>query len=176
MGYSELDYSFEFADSEGHNQFAFLKGQYAFNKSSWRFVPALALNYQNQYIEAYKEDQSVINPNPMSFSSQKAHSLRADLSLHVDRAMNFNWGVFVPRLAVTLEHVVNSGQHNITGYAGGRAFELMAIEEDDSQMTVDVGASFVMPRGWAAYFNFQSLLLNEDYSNNAVQLGARKEF
>lgn len=176
LGYSELDYSFEFADSAGHNHFAFLKGQYAFNTGNWRIVPAAALNYQNQYIDAYKEVQSINSANAKSLSSQKARSLRADLSLHVDRAMNFNWGVFVPRLAVTLEHVVNSGQHNITGYAGGRAFELMATEDDGSQMTIDVGASFVMPRGWAAYFNLQSLLLLDSYSNNTVQIGARKEF
>ncbi|HEY7772193.1 MAG TPA: autotransporter domain-containing protein, partial [Marinagarivorans sp.] len=176
LGYSELDYSFEFADSAGNNRFAFVKGQYAFNKGGWQFIPGLSFNYQSQFVDAYIEQQTPANPTPSSFSSQKTRSLRGGLSLHIDRAINFNWGVFLPRFAVTAEQVISSGQHGINGYSGGQEFELAATEGDNSQMLVDLGASFVMPRGWAVFFNLQSLLLLEDYSSNAVQLGTRKEF
>ena len=55
LGYSSLDYSFEHADSAGNNRFAFVKGQYAFRKGGWQFIPGLSLNYQNQFVEAYVE-------------------------------------------------------------------------------------------------------------------------
>ena len=95
--------------------------------------------------------------------------------MHVDRAINFNWGVFLPRFALTAEQIINSGQRGINGYSGGQAFELAASEIDKSHMLVDAGASLVLPRGWAVFFNVQSLLQQKDYSSNAVQLGFRKE-
>ena len=175
LGYSALDYSFEYADSAGNNRFAFVKGQYTFRKGGWQFIPGLSLNYQSQFVEAYVEEKSSANPTPSSFSSQKTRSLQGGLSLHVDRAINFNWGVFLPRFAITAEQVINSGQRGINGYSGGQAFELTASEIDKSHMLVDVGASLVLPRGWAAFFNIQSLLQQENYSSNTVQLGFRKE-
>ena len=175
LGYSALDYSFEHSDSAGNNRFAFVKGQYMFHKGGWQFIPGLSLNYQSQFVEAYIEEKTSANPTPSSFSSQKTRSLQTGLSLHVDRAINFNWGVFLPRFALTAEQIINSGQRGINGYSGGQAFELAASEIDKSHMLVDAGASLVLPRGWAVFFNVQSLLQQKDYSSNAVQLGFRKE-
>ena len=175
LGYSRLDYSFEHADSAGNNRFAFVKGQYTFNKGGWQFIPGLSLNYQSQFVEAYIEEKSSANPTPSSFSSQKTRSLQSGLSLYVDRAFNFNWGVLLPRFALTAEQIINSDQRGINGYSAGQEFELAASEIDKNHMLMDVGASAVLPQGWAVFFNVQSLLQQENYSSNTVQLGFRKE-
>ena len=122
LGYSELDYSFDFADNKGNNRFAFIKGQYTFNAGAWQFIPGLSLNYQNQYSEAFIERKTAENAVPSSFSSQKNHSLQSGLSLHIDRAINFNWGVFLPRLALTAEQTINSDQSSIKVYSAAFIF------------------------------------------------------
>ena len=175
LGYSDLDYTFAFADNVGNNRFAFLKGQYIFQTGAWQFIPGLSLNYQNQYSEAYIERQTVANNTPSSFSSQKNRSLMGGLSLSIDRAMTFGWGVFLPRLAVTAEQNINASQTAIKVYSAGVLTELKEGEQDDSHLLVDLGGSFVLPRGLAVFFNLQSLLMQEDYSSNTVQLGLRKE-
>lgn len=176
LGYSALNYDFEYADSKGNNRFAFTKAQYAFRKQGWQIIPALQLNYQNQYVEAYIESASSQNPSPSSYSSQKTRAFNGGLSLHVDKAMNFNWGVFLPRFMLTYEFELNSGVRGVNGYQAGEAFEIATSEDDSGQGQVNLGASFVLPRGLAFYTNLQTLFGIEGYSSNTFQLGVRKEF
>ncbi len=176
LGYSALTYDFEYADSKGNNRFAFTKAQYAFRKQGWQFIPAVQLNYQNQYVEAYTESASSQNPSPSSYSSQKTRAFNGGLSLHIDKAMNFNWGVFLPRLMLTYDFELNSGARGVNGYQAGEAFEIATAEEEGGQGQVDLGASFVLPRGLAFYTNIQTLFGIEGYSSNTFQLGVRKEF
>ena len=173
MGYAALDYQFELADTQGNSRFGLLKAQYAFHAGAWQFIPALSLNYSSQFIEAYKERPSALTT---SFSSKKTRALQSGLSLHIDRVFNGSWGVVIPRIAVTAEQMINTGERGVSGYAGSEYFELTSDEEDKSHVLVDMGVSCVLPRGLALFFNGQQLLLQDGYTSRTLQLGLRKEF
>lgn len=171
LGYTLLDYAFEQADSDGNNLFAFAKAQYIWQRHAWQVIPAFSLSYQNHFVDAYEE----AGDDPSSFSSQKNRTLQTGLSLHIDRAMTFSWGVLLPRVAVSMENIIKSGQSGINGFAAGQEFELLTEESDKSQVVVDLGASAVFPQGLSLFMNIQSFLQQEGYSSNTVQLGLRKE-
>ncbi len=171
MGYAVLDYAFNRAQSEGNNLFGFAKAQYVWQRQAWQVSPAFTLNYQNHFVEAYLEE----GDNPSSFSSQKNRALQAGFNLNIDRAINFSWGVLLPRFAVNYERIINSGQQGISGFAGGQTFELIGDEGDKDQILVELGTSAVLPRGLSFFGNVQSFLEQEGYSSTTLQLGLRKE-
>lgn len=177
LGHTELEYDYDSASNNGYAQFADIKGQYIYAYRHWRLVPAVSMNLQRKFMNSYVETAEGADMNNYkSYSSLKTRSITAILNFHIDRAVNLQWGVLVPRIAFSIERIMSAGQRGISGYSGDIFFEAPQTEVDKSQVTVDIGSSFIFKNGWSAYINQKTLLLLEGYTNNSLHLGVRKGF
>lgn len=152
LGHTELEYDYDSASNNGYAQFADIKGQYLYAYRHWRLAPAITINLQRQFMNSYVETTGGDDMNDYkSFSSLKTRSITARLNFHIDRAVNFQWGVLVPRIAFSIERIMSAGQRGISGYSGDNFFEAPQTEVDKSHVTVDIGSSYIFKNGWSAY-------------------------
>ena len=171
------------ADPNG-NQFSFSIGAgYDFRQGALTFGPLFGLRYFKLKIDKYKEKINNTLPGfgwALAQASQDVESFTTDVGGRVSYAISTGVGVLLPQVRIEWEHEFKNDSRLLTAWFVNDP-ELQPIlfttgSPDRNSFTLGVSVSTTLPRGIAAFFDYETVLGLENVHGHFFTLGMRGEF
>lgn len=152
--------------TSGASQFVYASMDYAFAARGWQLMPSVGMLYERSSID----DSAAMG---QAFNGGTNNHWQSIVSVHLSYAATLTWGVLLPQLTFGNERIVSSqaATHNEPNFERHQA-----IYNDKSQLTVEAGLAWILPRGLSGFVTYQRLMAHADYQSNGVQAGLRWEF
>jgi len=151
-----------------------------YDQGGMSVTPTAELSYYNADIGGFSETGAQgLN---LTFDSQEVDSLQASIGAIWSGVVNANWGVFLPyargRAVFELEDEEQTVRARYTAAqrVSDSAFTITTNPADESSFDLALGASAVLPNGFSAFAEFQSVIGLENVSHQAIAAGFRVEF
>ncbi|WP_394203096.1 autotransporter domain-containing protein [Marinagarivorans algicola] len=152
--------------TSGASQFAYASVDYAFAAQGWQLMPSVGVLYERSSIHDSAARGQV-------FNGGTNNHWQAVVSLHVDYAATFAWGVLLPQLSIGSERIISS---QATAHHAPDFARQQAIYDDQTQLTLEAGLAWILPRGLSGFVIYQRLMAHAYYQNDGLQAGLRWEF
>lgn len=149
-----------------------------FGSGATTFGPFLGLTYTNSKIDAYSEQDLNGSGLHMALAECRRTSVLGHVGLRADRAFSTARGVFVPQLRVEYLHefrnraLVGSARYVLDN--GSAVFSMTGDQPDQGRVSIGAGLNAILPNGWIAFVNFDTLV-GSDLDRNRATLGLRVE-
>jgi outer membrane autotransporter protein len=144
--------------------------------SGWILTPFARFLYTDIEVDGFSESGSVFD---FSYPDQSFSSEQWSLGLRASRAINLERGVLLPFINLSWQHEAGLDGYSLQPTLTGTTIFGPTVEINDPDRDtgrIDLGLSFVLASGNQFFINYSGLLLDRDRSENAVFLGARREF
>lgn len=165
-------------DTHSRLFWAYANGGLDFVAGPATFGPFAGLTYSHSKIDAYAERDLNGSGLQMSFAPCRRDSMLGHIGLRADRAFSTSHGVFVPQLRIEYLHefrayaLTQTSRYVLdTGAAGLTA---TGDEPKAGRFNIGAGVSAILPNGWMAFLNFDTLAGGE-IDRQRVSLGLRIE-
>lgn len=172
------------ADYDGKMLTLSLSSGYDFAVNGWTLGPRGSLDYIKTKVDGFAETLS--NPTSdgggwasfINETDQKWLTLR--LGGKASYALSTNWGVLSPYAGIDWLHEFKNDSQIITGGLledpGSTLFSVYTDEPDRNYFQLNLGVSAVFKNGLIGYLNYDTILANDRWDRQSVNLGIRKEF
>lgn len=151
-----------------------------YEKGGTSVTPFAELTYYNADIGGFSETGAEgLN---LTFDSQEVDSLQASFGATWSKVMNADWGVFIPyargRAVFEFQDDEQSVRARYTAAqrVSDSSFTVTTNPADESSFDVALGASAIMPNGFSAFAEYQTVLGLDNVTHNAIAFGLRMEF
>jgi len=134
--------------------------------------------YNNAKLDAYTETGALgLNLN---VDEQTIETRLMSIGAQLSKAFSLGWGVLLPQLNVSWKHDFRSAGEDISAsFAAdpfGTKFVFTTEDRDPDFFEIALGVSTVSPGGWSTFAQWTAIMGYENYDQNMLSLGVRKEF
>ncbi len=144
--------------------------------SGWILTPFASFLYTDIEVDGFSESGSVFD---FSYPDQSFESEQWSVGLRASRAFNLERGVLLPFMNLSWQHESGLDGYSVQPSLTGTTILGPTVEINDPDRDtgrVEIGFSFVMASGNQFFINYSGLILDRDGTENALFVGARREF
>jgi len=162
------------------NHYGFSLGTgYDMSWSNGHSISLLAsFNYTKSSIDAFKESGN--NAYNLAVSKQNITSKMLDAGIEWRQAISTNFGVLLPQVSFKWVQEFENDSDPINAYfiadPNNTNLNFETGNRDQGHMNLLIGVTTVLPRGIAAFLQYETQQFIDDYQQTTFSLGARKEF
>jgi len=137
-----------------------------------------SFNYSNSDINAFQEQgNSAFN---LAVGKQNIVSKMLDAGVEWRQAVSTSFGVLVPQVSLKWTQEFEDKSDPINAYfiadPNNTSLNFETGNKDLGYMSILLGVTAVLPRGLAAFVQYETQQFIDDYQQSMVSLGGRKEF
>lgn len=150
---------------------------YDFNLGGFSIGPRATLRYRHVNMEGYSEQGG--SGLELRFLGDRLTSLQSSVGAQASYAIGTAWGVLVPQINVDWTHEYDNGQRLIfVQFAQDNrlvptTFGFQTDRPDRDFFHLGTGLVAVLPNGWQAFANFETLLGHSYFDNYVGSVGVR---
>ncbi len=137
-----------------------------------------SFNYTKSQIDAFEEDG--VNAYTLAVNEQTITSKIVDLGIEWRQAISLNAGVLLPQISVKWNQELQDKSDPVNAYfladPNQTTLSFETGNKDRGYMNLLIGATMVLPKGLAAFAQFETQQFIDDYQQTMVSVGGRKEF
>ncbi len=145
-------------------------------ESGWTLTPFARFFYADIEIDGFTESGSVFN---FSYPDQSVSSEQWSMGLRASRAISLERAIMLPFINLAWQHESGLDGYLVQPNLAATSILGPTVELSDPDRNtgrIDIGLSWVFQSGNQLFINYSGLLMDRDRSENALFLGARREF
>ncbi|MEM6707759.1 MAG: autotransporter outer membrane beta-barrel domain-containing protein [Pseudomonadota bacterium] len=152
---------------------------YTLQRSAWTVEPYGALTASQVDVDGYQERDSASTGLALAIEDTSNDTLTGTLGLRVAGTFSGKGFVVLPQLRLEALHEFDTdaaaSRVRFVGDAGNNTLNLRGAARDESYANLGVGAALVLPRGFSAFVEYQTLVGAGDLDRWIVSGGIRLE-
>lgn len=150
---------------------------YNIDRNGWLFVPFLGYDYIDTNIDAFSEREG--QGWELAFDEQKVQSQIVSAGVRMSYTHSTDFGVIVPHLRVAVQSELEDDLRVISARfvndPGATRFRFFTDAPDSSFFQLATGISMVMPNGFSAFVDYETLTGYNNLTSDTLSLGVRFE-
>lgn len=137
-----------------------------------------SFNYTKSSIDAFKETGS--SGYNLAVNKQEIVSKMIDVGIEWRQAISVDFGVLLPQVSFKWSQELQDKSDPVNAYfiadPNNTMLSFETGNKDQGFMNLQLGVTAVLPRGLAAFVQYETQQFIDDYQQSMISLGARKEF
>ena len=137
-----------------------------------------SFNYTNSKIDAFQENGS--NAYNLAVNKQVIVSKVIDAGIEWKQAISMSFGVLLPQISFKWSQELEDKSDAVDAYfvadPNQTTLSFETGNKDQGHMNLQIGATLVLPKGLAAFAQFETQEFVNDYQQTMISIGGRKEF
>ena len=137
-----------------------------------------SFNYTSSQIDAFQENGN--NAYNLAVDKQVIVSKIIDAGIEWRQAISMSFGVLLPQISFKWSQELEDKSDAVNAYfvadPNQTSLSFETGNKDLGHMNLLVGATLVLPRGLAAFAQFETQQFVDDYQQTMISIGGRKEF
>lgn len=151
---------------------------YTYYRNAWNITPNASFSYVNTTINGFTETGA--GDFGFIFDEQKVDSLVWSTGLIISKAISMKKGVLTPQFDLNYNYESkNNAQDIVARFVNAPADQLFIVKTDSPDRTygsVGLGLVYISANGKQAYINYRSVLAQQNFSRDTINIGMRFEF
>lgn len=166
------------SDTDANQYSLSMSTGYTYYKNAWNITPNASFSYVKTTINGFTETGA--GDFNFVFDEQNVDSLVWSTGLMISKAISMKKGVLTPQFDFNYNYESkNDAQDIVARFVNAPADQLFIVKTDSPDRTygsVGLGLVFITANGKQAYINYRSVLAQQDFSRDTINLGMRFEF